>query len=229
MSFEKSCVLFDLDYTLFDLRQYSYGAFADFSVQLSERVGLLKSEIMKAFVNALEHGHRKVINRALQALGIEEYESLVAELVDLYRLHQPKLSLYPDVTPALQALHKMGYKLGLITNGTLFTQCKKVHVLGLRKMLDTIIYADALGRAHWKPSPLPYLIALDALGSHPSHAVYVGDDPQTDIKGALMVGMRAVRILRGELQHIAEDPAFPPDVTVTSLEELVSLIRDGYV
>jgi putative hydrolase of the HAD superfamily len=209
---------------LFDLRQYSHGALCDISAYLGTVTGRPESEVRQVFVQELEQGHQHVLNRGLLALGLTEHEKLISALVDIYRSHQPSLSLYPDVLPTLQFLREMGCKLGVVTNGTLSTQQKKVTALGLTAWLDVIVYADALGRAHWKPSPLPYRLALEALDSNPTETLYVGDDPHTDFKGALMIGMTTVRILRGEFQQIAEEPMFPPDHIIMSLEELIFLI-----
>lgn len=222
------CVLFDLDYTLFDLRQYSHGALCDISEYLGTATGRPVLEVKQVFLQELEQGHQHVLNRGLRALGLIEHEKLLSALVDIYRSHQPSLSLYPDVTFTLQSLREMGCKLGMITNGTLSTQRKKVMALGLTEWLDAIIYADVLGRAHWKPSPLPYRLALEALDGNPTETLYVGDDPHTDFKGALMIGMTTVRIFRGEFQQVAEEPMFPPDHSIMSLEELIALVsRDS--
>jgi putative hydrolase of the HAD superfamily len=221
-------VFFDLDYTLFDLRQYSHGALDDISEYLGTAMGRPVSEVRQVFLQELARGHQYVLNRGLHALGLTEHETLLATLVEIYRSHQPSLSLYPDVITTLQALREMGCKLGVVTNGTLSTQQKKVTALGLTAWLDVVVYADALGRAHWKPSALPYRVALEALESHPPETLYVGDDPRTDFQGALMTGMITVRILRGEFQHVAAEPLFPPDHIITSLAELLSLIsRDA--
>jgi putative hydrolase of the HAD superfamily len=222
------CVIFDLDYTLFDLRQYSHGALCDISEYLGTATGRPVSEVRQVFLQELERGHQHVLNRGLLALGLAEHEKLLSALVDIYRSHQPRLSLYPDVISTLRSLREMDCKLGVVTNGTLSTQQKKVTALGLTAWLDVIIYADALGRAHWKPSPLPYRVALEALDGNPTETLYVGDDPHTDFKGALLIGMTTARILRGEFQQIAEEPMFPPNHTIMSLEELISLIsRDS--
>ena len=222
------CVFFDLDYTLFDLCQYSTGALCDVSEYLGTTTGRSVSEVRQVFLQELERGHQHVLNRGLLALGFTEHEKLIAALVDIYRSHQPSLALYPDVISTLHSLREMGCKLGVVTNGTLSTQQKKVTALGLTPWLDVIVYADALGRAHWKPSSLPYRVALEALNGNPTETMYVGDDPHTDFKGALMIGMTTVRILRGEFQQIAEEPLFPPDHIIMSLEELITLIsRDS--
>jgi hypothetical protein len=40
--------------------------------------------------------------------------------------------------------------------------------------------------------------------------------------------MTTVRILRGEFQQIAQEPLFPPDHIITSLDELIALMsRDS--
>ena len=44
------------------------------------------------------------------------------------------------------------------------------------------------------PRPEPFRAALAALGVAPGEAIHVGDIERTDVRGALAVGMRAIRV-----------------------------------
>ena len=68
-------------------------------------------------------------------------------------------------------------------------------VLALHGILDRFhatVYSMDIG---WcKPRPEPFRAALAALGVAPGEAIHVGDIERTDVRGALAVGMRAIRV-----------------------------------
>ena len=132
------CVFFDLDYTLFDLRQYSHGALCDVSEYLSTATGRPVSEVRQIFLQELERGHQHVLNRGLLALGLTEHEKLISALVEIYRSHQPSLVLYPDVISTFQSLREMGCKLGVVTNGTLSTMAERNPITIVMRLISPI-------------------------------------------------------------------------------------------
>lgn len=82
-----------------------------------------------------------------------------------------------------------------------------------------------------KPHVAPFLAAAAAAGCHPSQIVHVGDSIESDLVGALAVGMRALLLTRPELPartalELASAP--PADALawreVTSLEAAADLI-----
>ena len=75
----------------------------------------------------------------------------------------------------------------------------------------------------YKPHPLPFQRVLEELGIMPHEAVYVGDNPFDDVKGAKGVGMGAVWINRYGLEP---DEGLPsPDHQVKSLAELEQILE----
>lgn len=63
---------------------------------------------------------------------------------------------------------------------------------GLRQHFVCTIYSADVG--HAKPRPEIFKAALSSLGVEPGEALHVGDNERTDIRGALEMGMRAIRI-----------------------------------
>ena len=47
---------------------------------------------------------------------------------------------------------------------------------------------------HAKPRREPFAAALDALGLSPGDVIHIGDNERTDVRGALDMGMRAIRV-----------------------------------
>ena len=63
---------------------------------------------------------------------------------------------------------------------------------GIRRMFRATIYSADIG--HAKPRREPFDAALAVFGVEPHEIIHVGDNERTDVRGALAVGMRAVRV-----------------------------------
>ena len=71
-------------------------------------------------------------------------------------------------------------------------QNRILEMYSVRDHFKATIYSGDVG--HAKPRPEPFLEALTALGTPPAEVLHVGDIEQTDVRGALAMGMRAVRL-----------------------------------
>lgn len=102
----------------------------------------------------------------------------------------------------LGALRERGLATGIVSNfdGRL---PGILEALGLLALLDIVVLPGAAGAA--KPDPLPFRMALDAVGCTASEAVYIGDDPTRDGDGAREVGLTAIDV--AELATLADLPA----------------------
>lgn len=78
----------------------------------------------------------------------------VAELVEVYRNHQPELAPFEDALAVLRLLQGK-LPLGLLTDGFGAVQRRKVFALGLEGFFSAIVYSDDEGRKAWKPPPCP--------------------------------------------------------------------------
>ena len=102
----------------------------------------------------------------------------------------------PATVPTLQALRQKGYVLGVITNGDTFAQTTKLASGKLADYFDVIVISQAVGIK--KPDPRIYEIALERLGAEKQTALFVGDNPKTDILGAQNAGIDSFLITDGE-------------------------------
>ncbi len=108
------------------------------------------------------------------------------------------LDLPRPVDGAPEVLHRLArrYRLGLISDVGLTPGRVLREILrrdGLLPLFQALTFSDELG--HTKPHAGMFLSTLERLGVGPSEAAHVGDLPETDLKGARAVGMRAILFL----------------------------------
>ena len=186
-------VLFDLDGTLLDRRR-SFDRFVrDQWRRHSEFLGAVDQDQYLQTMVALDRDgyapRRDVFTAVVAEFGLPL--PLAGKLLDDYRLGFPKACvLFPDVARTLETLRASGRKLGLITNGSVSMQSRKLESLALSPVFDAILISDAEGVT--KPDPRIFHRALERLDASPAHAVFVGDNPEVDVAGARAAGMRAV-------------------------------------
>ncbi|HTG43345.1 MAG TPA: HAD family hydrolase, partial [Verrucomicrobiae bacterium] len=170
--------MFDLDDTLFPESSYVRSGFEAVSAWL-ERTHDVQGFCLRA-ERLFESGARgNIFNLALTELGIPSSQERVSELVKIYREHIPSLHLHPDADWAL-ARASACRRVGLLTDGYLIAQKRKVAALQLEGRVAAIIYSDFYGRDHWKPSPTPYCKLVEALQCRHSDCVYISDNPIKD-------------------------------------------------
>jgi putative hydrolase of the HAD superfamily len=219
-------VLFDLDDTLYAEADYVRSGFAAVADELADRGHGDASEMSALFASIhFGEGRDYVFNKAAARIGFPESD--IGGLVAVYREHRPRgLAFHDEVVDVLARLRST-YRLGVVTDGWTVIQSNKVAALGLRDHVDHVFLTDSLGRAHWKPHPLPFARTLEALGASANEAIFVGDNPERDVAGARAAGLGAVRIRRGDAYFgEVEDEALKADHDVRDLLELEALLSE---
>ena len=84
------------------------------------------------------------------------------------------------------------YRLGLVTDGPVRAGREKLAALGWTDRFDATVVTGEVGAG--KPDPAGFRAALDELEVAPEEAVYVGNDPELDVAGAVAAGMAAVQV-----------------------------------
>ncbi len=201
----RCAVLFDLDDTLYPQRRFVLSAFAAMAQHLSARFDVPARDVFRRLSRAYRGPQRgREIQLCLALYGWPE--SLTTALVDVSRSHRPSLRLPPASRAALAAL-RPDWRLAVVTNGTPRVQAAKIAALGLRPLVDAVVFAGECGSGRGKPDREPFDAALTQLGVGPHRAVFVGDNEECDIRGAAALGMRTVRVSRqpGVAGHSAAD------------------------
>ncbi|MCI6873409.1 MULTISPECIES: HAD family hydrolase [Hallerella] len=109
---------------------------------------------------------------------------------------QRLVPIHPQTIPLLKKLKKQGLKIGVISNFQHAPHVRKVlRKHGLLKILDAVIIS---GEVHVrKPDPEIFKIALERLGTKAEETLFVGDDPERDIRGATSVDMQTYLFQNG--------------------------------
>ena len=221
-------IVFDLDDTLYPERNYVLSGLHAVADWAEAHLNIPSATAFADLKHLFDQGVRgDTFNRWLSANRIAN-DGLAPQLVQVYREHEPSLTPFPKVMELLALLRK-DYRLGLVSDGFLLVQQRKLAALGLAECFDAIVFSDEWGRAAWKPSTIPFEVVSQRLGVCSSHSVYVADNPIKDFLGARRVGMFTVQVCRPDSEYIAQLPPTPehaPHVTITSLDELTSILSE---
>jgi len=112
-----------------------------------------------------------------------------------------------------------GVRLGVVSNGRTAKQRRKLESLQLSARLGAVLISEDFGVA--KPDARIFQAAARKLGLTPSECVFVGDNPEKDVRAAAAAGMRTVWF-RAALPWPAGLP--PAEESVASRPELLDLL-----
>lgn len=145
----------------------------------------------------------------------EEAEALTRELDTVY-LDQLAATglLLPGAIETITELKRRGHRIGVLSNGFCGVQEGKLKSSGLESLIDCVVLSDEIGIN--KPDRRIFDYALRKSGATASTALMVGDNPETDIAGALAAGWQAVL-----LSPTASTSS--PCAAITTLDQLTHL------
>ena len=133
---------------------------------------------------------KAAIDELLHELECEEKK---AQCLEIYREHDPEITLYDGVLELLQSLKKQGIKIGIITDGRVTGQQKKIKALGLEEIVDDIIITDELGGVQFrKPCDIAFRIMQNRWRIPYEQMMYVGDNVDKDFQAPRRLGMRSM-------------------------------------
>ncbi|MFD2467621.1 HAD family hydrolase [Amycolatopsis silviterrae] len=97
----------------------------------------------------------------------------------------------PGAVELVQALHELGWPIGVVTSGTRDYANAELTALGVRPLFETVITAEDVSRG--KPDPEGYLLGCTRLGAEPARTVVFEDAP-AGIEAAKAAGTFCVAI-----------------------------------
>ena len=200
-------IFFDLDNTLWDFKKSSemalkevfsnFGLIAEFKNYLIFHT-IYEHHNKQMWVRYYNNGISRddlIVRRfylTLKERGIDDIELAedinrnYMDLCDIYTY------LYPNTMETLEFLCKQGYTLHAISNGFEEVQLRKISKLGLTNLLSTVTCSETAGVC--KPHKGIFDYALSLAKASKDTTLLVGDDINTDIKGAVNYGIKAIHL-----------------------------------
>ena len=226
-------ILFDLDHTLWDFdknstetlhelydkyefknyEKFTHDMFVDKFMEVNTYLWHLydSNKIDRIYLR------KERFKLVLTALGVEE-QHVPPEIGEVY------LSICPTkphvVTYAyeiLEYLKDKGYGMHVVTNGFQDVQDIKLISSNLKDYFDHIITSETAG--HKKPNPDFFEYTLNLIGSPREECIMVGDNPDTDIKGALNFDLDVIFFNPRLRPH-----DFKVTYEITALEEIKNIL-----
>ncbi len=222
-------VVFDIDDTLYDERDYVRSGFA----HVARAAGGSADEsaaVLAWLWRAFESGVRgDTFDRLLAAFPDLARRVTRDELVTAYRGHEPDIALAAGFPDTLDELRRRGLRLGALSDGPAASQSTKARALGLARWLDPIVLTGALAPGSGKPAT-PGFEQIEAAWSERGAAlVYVADNPEKDFIGPRRLGWATVRVRRPAQLRADVEPAGAearPDAEVATPDALLAWL-DG--
>ena len=130
----------------------------------------------------------------------------------LRALSRERFQLFEDSLPVLEEMKNNGYPLAIVSDAQKVFCMQEGEILGISPFFSHTVLSTHLGFR--KPDPRIFTIACTLLAIPPADAVYIGNDLETDVKGAQVIGMKAILLDR---EKRVRNPEPKPDFHVTDL------------
>ena len=216
-------IVFDLDDTLYPQISYKRSGFNVVAQWLASRQNLSQSVILSELEDILAlygPSYPYMFDRLAERLKIGPH--VVPEMVRRFIEHEPRIHCYDGVLDMLSRLRRR-YCLGILTDGRLTVQRKKIVSLGLTDRVDEILFSDAMGLE--KPAAELFQWFEDAFRLNCENLMYVGDNPQKDFYGANCRGWRTVMVKTGIPLSSSILAGYEPQVEIPAVVDLYSRLR----
>ena len=153
---------------------------------------------------------------------IEHICAIAGRLTRLWRDHDGRRELRPDVIDTIIELDRRGYTMGIIANTITETEIPDWMIEeGVAGYFKTVILSSKVRLR--KPDPEIHLLAARAIGKPPENCAYVGDNPIRDVDGCREAGYgMVICILEPETLHEdAKGATQNPDHIITEISQLL--------
>jgi len=211
-------LVFDLDDTLYDERQFIFSGFSEVAKYLTVNYSIPYTKSFEFMTKELENkGRGKIFDELLKQNYI--YNKLILKkIISVYRLHKPDIYLYKDAVDTIKRFKSV--PKFIVTDGNKIVQKNKCIALGLYSYFNRIFITHQYGLNKAKPSIFCFE-KISRLKKMPfKEMVYIGDNPNKDFISIKKNGCKTIRILRGRFKNLILDEENEAHVNIHSLNEI---------
>lgn len=226
-------IFFDVDDTLYDqLRPFkqAFEKHFDFNDVPLEPLYTTSRKLSDEVFHLVENGQMDIqemhVYRIKQALAYFDKDISYKEAVMFqkdYENFQEAITPFPDVIDLLELCCQNKVAMGIITNGPLVHQKRKIEQLGIINWIpiENIIISSEVNVA--KPDTRIFRLAESKVQSTNEQIYYVGDSFKNDIIGAKKAGWKT--IWYNHRHHKKLPNTVNSDYTITSKNKLFEISR----
>ena len=229
-------VLFDLGHTLINYHNEWRGperkAVAKVARLVCQETGSKDENVVEVYLlDLLEQGRKRklaeqieiplpdVLSDCYARFGCDIDDGLLMEGMEaFYAVLLEKRELVPGAKEMLEDIQARGYRIGLISDVawglTSDFPLRDMKHYGLDEFFDDFVFSTDVRIR--KPNPRIFKLAMFNIGAKPEESIYVGNNLQADIKGALNVGMTAVLKRSDFYEH---DEAIVPSAKISNWDD----------
>ena len=160
-----------------------------------------------------------MFNELAERLNINQKS--IQQMVQVFIEHEPTIYCFPGVHAILDRLRKR-YKLGLLTDGRLAVQRRKIRALGIDTIVDEILCSDSLGLE--KPASKLFQWFERKFEMPGKSLMYVGDNPEKDFYGANLRSWTTVCVMTPKRRDVDCKSTFESYHKIPSVINLEQLL-----
>ena len=231
---KRMILIFDLDDTLYDRAEpfrKALEAAAGLHIEGDVRAwyGIYSRHSQEMFeANArgeitLEESHVLRIRHAAAELGIHMTAEQEVAYQRYYEKAQKDIVMSDTMKELLDFCSNAGVLMGILTNGPVKNQNRKVQTLGLEKWIpkERLFISEGIGFT--KPDVDAFHYVEKALHTSPEELCMIGDSYSSDIAGAIQAGWKTIWLNKNQTE--IQNEGKKADLTVNTEEQLLKRIK----
>ncbi len=229
-------VLFDLDNTLYNYDSAPGVALGAVHREVKKHINISYPKFLELFKQSRDEVHKELdgtgashnrtlyFQRMLEKIHEKLMPKIILRLSKVYwNTLLSEMKLNPNVEDVLQYCKKNNIKIAIVSDLTVDIQLKKIKTLKIEKYIDALVTSEEAGRE--KPHSIMFFLALNKLGLLPKEVIMVGDNRNTDIKGANSVGIPSVLFCRKKYNDKMKRKDILPNYTIKNMKEIIRIIE----
>lgn len=220
-----TCIMFDMDNTLFDLVEAKIHA----CQEIVNYIGCGDAFELFQYFRRPGYGFEDWNNIRDYILDMDVFsQSIYNECCKIYETEKLRaVSPYPNAISTIRELKKMGLKIAILTDAHSNNAKRRLEKTGFSQWLDALFCADITGSS--KPSHQTFLFALEALDLQPCNTLFVGDSLCRDIAPSKALGMLTAYAAYGDRNNdtYKRSGTADPDVILNDISEVLDQFKPG--